>query len=147
MRMRTTQLNALLAVTVLLHLAVSLLHGRAHTGAGVELAAPALLFVVTVVLAAPVLGLAVRLRLPRGGAWLISAALAGSFVFGAINHFGLNGPDRVDHVNGAWRTVFAASAAGLAALEAFGSVLAAACALRIEERLRQTLRRTASHHA
>ncbi len=141
--MRTTRLDGLLAATVLLHLGLSVLHGRAHTAAEVELAAPALLFVVTVVLAAPLLGLAMRLWLPRAGAWLISAALACSFVFGAINHFGLNGPDRVDHVNGAWRTVFAASAVGLAALEAFGSVLAAACAMRIEERLRQTLRRTA----
>ena len=145
--MRTTRLARLLARTVLLHLALSLLHGRAHTGAEVELAAPALLFVVTVVLAAPLLGLAMRLRLPRGGAWLVSAALAGSFVFGAINHFGINGPDRVDHVNGAWRTIFAASAAGLAALEAFGSVLAASCAMRVEKGLRQTLAPQSTRHA
>jgi hypothetical protein len=139
--MRTTRLRGLLALTVLLHLALSLLHGRAHTGAEIELSAPALLFVVTVVLAAPPLGLAIGLRSPRGGAWLVSAALACSFVFGAINHFGIAGPDRVDHVNGAWRTIFAASAIGLAAVEAVGSALAATCAMRVEKGLRQTLRR------
>jgi hypothetical protein len=130
MRIGTTRLDAVLALTVLLHLTLSLLHGRAHAGADVELPSPVLDFVVAVVLAAPIVGLALRLRLPRGGAWLISAALASAFVFGAVNHFAVNGADRVDHVNGPWHVAFFASAVGLAILEGFGSVLAASCAMR-----------------
>ena len=50
--------------------------------------------------------------------------MAGSLVFGLVNHFGLPGPDHVAHVDPRWRLLFATTAALLAITETLGSTLA-----------------------
>src|SRR4051812_11333382 len=76
----------LLAV-VLVHLAVSIFHGQAHTGAHVALSAAAAAFVYIVILAGPLVGLALLRWHAAAGAWTIAASLGGALVFGLVNHF------------------------------------------------------------
>jgi len=54
----------------------------------------------------------------------VALTLAGSFVFGIVNHFMLASPDHVAHVAREWRPLFAATAIGIASTEALGSWLA-----------------------
>jgi hypothetical protein len=129
MKPRISPPEAVLAAAVLVHLAVSLVHGVAHARAHVELAPAAMLFVVTVILIGPVLGLIVqRAGLRRAGAWAIAATLAGALVFGVANHFLLPGGDHVSHATGPWRALFGATAAALAVVELVGSAVAVRCA-------------------
>jgi hypothetical protein len=112
------------AVIVVTHLVVSLVHGAAHAGARVPLSPLANLFVLVVILAGPVAGLALTWRSERIGMWVIAATLTGSLVFGLVNHFVLAGPDHVTHVVRQWRTLFTATAVLLALTETLGSGLA-----------------------
>jgi hypothetical protein len=113
-----------LAAAVLAHLVVSIVHGRAHAGADVPLSYAANLFVFIVILAAPLIGLALMWRAERIGTWVIAVTMAASFVFGVVNHFVLASSDHVAHVGGPWRTTFATTAVLLAATEAVASALA-----------------------
>jgi hypothetical protein len=128
---RVSTRDVVLAAAVLIHLAVAMVHGFAHSRANVMLPPSATLFVFGVILVGPVLGLVVqRLALPRGGAWLIAAAMAGALAFGFVNHFMIPGIDHVSHVAEPWRPLFGITAALLVATEAFGSAFAAWCAVR-----------------
>jgi len=109
---------------VLAHLIISVVHGSAHTKASVPLSPASNLFVLTVILAGPLLGLALMWRSQRIGSWLIALTLAGSLVFGFLNHFVFSSPDHVTHVDPQWRPLFATTAVLLAVTEAFGSGLA-----------------------
>lgn len=120
-----------LAVVVLFHLAVSMAHGSVHTSAGVDLSAPALVFVVAVIIAGPLIGLAWMWANPLAGARLIGITMAASLLFGLINHFVIPGADRVDHVAAHSRTLFAATAVMIAVLEAAGAALGFAYRRRI----------------
>lgn len=110
--------------TVLAHLVVSMVHGVAHTQAHVPLSLAANLFVYIVILAGPLIGLALTWWTARLGGWVIALAMAGSLVFGLVNHFVLTSPDHVAHVDPQWRTLFATTAVLLAVTEALGAVLA-----------------------
>jgi len=113
-----------LAVLVLAHLVVSILHGSAHTRADVPLSQAAMLFVFVVIVAGPVIGLALTWPAVRLGSWLVAVTMAASLVFGVVNHFMLASPDHVAHVNPQWRPLFATTAVLLALTEALGSGLA-----------------------
>src|SRR4051812_50131655 len=76
-----------LSAVVLLHLALNVVHGRAHTGAQVPLSMLAALFVYAVILAGPLLGLAVWRWWPRLGGWGGAGSMWGALIFGGINHF------------------------------------------------------------
>ena len=115
--------SLLIAAVVLLHLGVSMAHGSVHTSAGVDLSAPALVFVVAVIIAGPLIGLAWMWVNPLAGARLIGITMAASLLFGLINHFIIPGADRVDHVAMHARTLFASTAVMIAVLEAAGAVL------------------------
>jgi hypothetical protein len=121
-----------LTVVVLLHLLVSIVHGAAHDEAGVPLSFAASVFVFAIIVAGPLVGLAVTWWARAIGAWLIAATLAGSFVFGVVNHFVLAGPDHVAHVAPHWRPLFAMTAVVLAVTEALGSGLALSVVRRRE---------------
>jgi hypothetical protein len=116
---------AWLTATVLAHLAVSMVHGVAHAQANVPLSPAANLFVYIVILAGPLIGLALTWWTPRLGGWLIALSMAASLVFGLVNHFVLASPDHVAHVDPQWRSLFATTAVLLAVTEALGVVLAA----------------------
>jgi len=113
-----------LALIVVAHLAISLVHGDVHRRAQVPLAPAATLFVFIVILAGPVVGLAVTRVRPRAGYWVIAVTLAGSFVFGVMAHFLVPGADHVSHVNGGSRLWFAITAILLAVTEATGTAVA-----------------------
>ena len=110
---------------VLIHLAVNLLHGRAHTELHIGLSSFQLLFVVGVILIGPLLALALlwtsRQRL---GLVILTVSMAGACLFGLYYHFVVPSPDHVAHVpDGYWGDLFRLTAVLLALLEALGSVL------------------------
>ena len=119
-----------LAAVVLVHLAISLVHGRAHAGAEVFLPLAGALFVYIVILAGPLAGLAVSRWRPRAGAWIVALSLSGALIFGLINHFIIAGPDHVAHVAAEWRTLFGTTAALLVASESAGAATAVWFAVR-----------------
>ena len=117
--------DGLLTLIVLVHLAVNLLHGWAHTGAMVPVSTAANIFIFTVILAAPLVGIGVLWFFSiSGGAWLLALSLSASLVFGVVNHFVLDSPDHVAHVAAQWRTLFGVTAVLLVLTEALGSGLA-----------------------
>ena len=113
-----------LAAVVVGHLLIAVAHGAAHDGAQVPLSPAANLFVYIVILAGPIAGLALAWRAERPGHWVIAATMAGSLVFGFVNHFVLASPDHVSHVDPQWQPLFASTAVLLAATEAIGCGLA-----------------------
>jgi hypothetical protein len=113
-----------LTAAVLLHLVVSLAHGTAHANAHVPLSSAANLFVFSVILAGPVVGLALTWPSHRIGGWVIAITMAASLVFGVVNHFVLASPDHVAHVAPDWRRLFASTAVLLAISELLGTVVA-----------------------
>ena len=117
--------DVFLVLLVLLHLAVAVVHGRAHEGAVVPVSTASNIFIFTVIVAAPLVGAAVLWFFSvEGGAWLLAISLAASFVFGVVNHFVLDSPDHVAHIAAQWKLVFGATAVLLALTEALGSGLA-----------------------
>ena len=112
-----------LASVVLVHFAINVAHGRAHAGAVVPLSPLGMLFVYVVILAAPLVGLGVWRWRPRLGGWIVAASMAGSLVFGLINHFIIDGADHVAHVAADWRLLFGVTAVLLVACEAAGAVV------------------------
>jgi len=120
-----------LAAVVLTHLAISVVHGAAHTGARVDLGAAGMAFVYIVILAGPLVGLGVAFRRPRLGAAIVALSMAGALVFGVVNHFFIQGADHVAHVAREWRALFASTAALLAIIEAAGTVIGMRGAVRV----------------
>jgi peptidoglycan/LPS O-acetylase OafA/YrhL len=128
MSIKETSSRRWLAVVVLTHLAVSAIHGATHARAHVDLSLAGSLFVFIVILIGPLAGLALTWPARRIGSWIVAITMAGSFVFGLVNHFLLEGNDHVSHVDPQWRTLFAATAMILAGIELLGSGLAIAYA-------------------
>jgi hypothetical protein len=124
----TTHAEAVLwkwmAGAVLVHLAITVAHGAAHSGAHVLLSPAANLFVFVVILAGPLLGLAISWRSVRLGSLIVALTMAGSLAFGFVNHFVLESPDHVRNVEAQWRMFFGTTAALLAITEALGLGLA-----------------------
>jgi hypothetical protein len=114
----------LMAAVVLAHLVVTVAHGTAHTGAHIPLSPAANVFVITVILAGPLIGLAVSWWAERLGAWLVALAMGGALVFGFLNHFVFASPDQVLQVDPQWRVLFTITAVLLAFTEALGFGLA-----------------------
>lgn len=109
---------------VLAHLVISMVHGTAHAKAQVPLSPAANAFVFSVILAGPLVGLGLTWPSQRLGAWLIALTMAGSLIFGFVNHFVLSSPDHVAHVDPHWRPLFTTTAVLLAVTEALGLFLA-----------------------
>ena len=106
------------------HLVVTVFHGLAHTEARVFLSPAATVFVLLIIVAAPLVGMALSWVAPRIGGYVACAALSASFVFGVVNHFMLATPDHVAHVDPRWRMLFGTTAVLLATTEGLGSWLA-----------------------
>ena len=112
-----------LAAVVVIHPAISILHGSAHTGAEVPLPLAGTLFVYIVILVGPLLGLGVWPWLPQAGGWLVAVSMSGALVFGVVNHFMIDGPDHVANIACLWRTLFDVTAALLVISEAAGAAV------------------------
>src|SRR6476661_485693 len=113
-----------LMAIVVAHLIISAVHGAAHTGAQVPMSRAANLFIYGVILAGPLVGLALIGPAVRLGSIVIAVTMAASLVFGIVNHFILASPDHIAYVDPQWRPLFAATAVLLAVTEAIGSGLA-----------------------
>jgi len=116
--------RTLATIIVVAHLAVSLVHGAAHSGAAVPLSALQDVFVWVVILAGPLAALwLIRTGRPLGPA-LLALTMGGSLVFGIVNHFVIESADHVAHITSdAWRLPFQVTAVALALLEAAGTAV------------------------
>jgi hypothetical protein len=120
MKDRSGRLWKWMAAAVLVHLLVSIIHGAAHAGANVPMSPAANLFVFVVILAGPLIGLALSWWAEQYGSLIVALTMAASLVFGVVNHFVIDGPDHVRHIATQWSGVFATTAALLAITELLG---------------------------
>ena len=118
-------------IAVLAHLIVTVLHGQAHTKLGVGLSNWQNVYVLTVIVVAPLVALVVSsTRYGRAGLWLLLVSMLGSLIFGLCYHYIIISPDHVAHLPvGEARGLFRVTAVLLLITEALG-VLVAALALR-----------------
>jgi hypothetical protein len=87
------------SAVVLAHFVVVLLHGSAHTKLKIGLAAWQNVFVLIVIVVAPlVAGIIIWTRFSRFGFLLLAAAMGGALVFGAYFHYLAISPDHVSHL-------------------------------------------------
>ena len=86
-------------VVVLVHFAVVVFHGSAHTNLKVDLAAWQSVFVLIVIVVAPlVAAILIWTRLSRFGFVLLAASMAGALLFGVYFHYLAISPDHVSHL-------------------------------------------------
>jgi hypothetical protein len=109
-------------VTIVAHLAVNVFHGLAHQRLAIEISPAENIFVVLVILIAPVVaGVLLPLKTRRMGAWLLVVSMAGALVFGIYKHFIAPGPDHAFGLSySAWALVFQVTAILLVVTEATG---------------------------
>ena len=117
----------LVTILVLAHLVVNVLHGRAHTDLGVGLTTWQYVFVMTVILLAPLVALILSwTRYARAGLWLLFFSMLGALIFGFCYHYIIISNDHVAHLPpGDARGVFRMTALLLLITEALGVILAA----------------------
>ena len=86
-------------VVVLVHLVINVLHGRAHGELGVGLSAWQNIYVITVILIAPLIALLLLwTRYARLGLLVLVISMAGSLIFGVIYHYVIVSLDHVSHL-------------------------------------------------
>ena len=97
--MSKRQLRIVSTLVVLAHLGVSMVHGRAHESLGVGLSSWQNMYVIIVILIAPLIAmLLIWTRLARLGLILLVASMAGALIFGAYFHYVEISPDHVSHL-------------------------------------------------
>ena len=116
------------------HLIVNILHGQAHTSLAVGLSNWQQIYVVTVILLAPLVALVFSFtRYARAALWLLLLSMLGALIFGVCYHYLIISPDHVAHLPpGDARGMFRVTAVLLVATEAVGVVVAAAALLRLQ---------------
>ena len=110
---------------VLVNLLINMVHGAAHLKLQIDLNGAEKLFVAVVILAGPLLALAL-LWTPwqRLGFALLALTMAGSLAFGLYHHFMAMGPDHIGaQVAGVWGTTFVITACLLFLAEALGTYI------------------------
>lgn len=110
--MSTRKHRLTMTVWVLLHLVVASVHGFSHHRLGVGLETWQQVFVGTIILAGPLVALAVLWTFrPRLGTILLAICMAGSSAFGICYHFLLPTPDNIFSMQqsgcGHWFTITA----------------------------------------
>jgi len=112
-------------VAVLAHLAVNLLHGRAHEALGVGLSAWQNVYVIVVILIAPLVAMVLLwTRFARLGLLVLVVSMAASLIFGLVYHYVIVSPDHVSHLPpGDAQGTFRMTALLLILTELFGVVV------------------------
>jgi len=88
-----------LTAIVLAHLVVNILHGQAHTKLAVGLSTSQEIFVITVILLAPLVALVLSFtRYARAALWLLLVSMLGALIFGLCYHYVIISPDHVAHL-------------------------------------------------
>lgn len=113
-------------IVVIAHLIVNILHGQAHTKLGVGLSSWQQMYVITVILLAPLVALALSFtRYARAGLWLLLVSMLGALIFGLCYHYVVISPDHVDHLPaGDARGLFRTTALLLVVTETLGVAVA-----------------------
>jgi hypothetical protein len=119
------------AIAVVAHLIVNILHSQAHTSLKVGLSDWQNIYVITVILLAPLVALVLSFtRYARGALWLLLVSMLGALIFGMCYHYVIISPDHVGHLPpGDAQSLFRTTALLLALTEILG-VIVAALALR-----------------
>lgn len=122
---RRRNIVLLSTVSVLAHLVVSIIHGRAHEGLAVGLSSWQNIYVLIVIVIAPLIAmLLIWTRPARPGLVLLVISMAGSLIFGVIYHYLVISPDHVSHLPpGDAQGLFRTTALLLVLTELFGVVL------------------------
>ena len=112
-------------VMILAHFLVNAAHGAAHSELAIPLSRSQELFILLVIVIAPVLaGALIGRGIAFGGGLLLGASLAGALVFGIWNHFVAISPDHVSHLptteTPGWRILFQVTAIFLVPTDALG---------------------------
>jgi hypothetical protein len=109
-------------VAVLAHLVVSIVHGRAHDRLVVGLSPWQNIYVMTVILVAPLIAMAlIWTRYAYTGLVLLVISMAGSLIFGIAYHYVVISPDHVSHLPpGDAQGLFRTTALLLVLTEVFG---------------------------
>ena len=111
---------------VVAHAAVTVAHSAAHEILGVKATPAQLVFIVAVIIVAPlVAGLLLWRGKAKAGALLLVFSMTGSLAFGVYYHFVADTADHVSHVGrmspAVWAVVFQATALLLSLIEALGA--------------------------
>jgi len=104
---------------------VNVAHGRAHGELGVGLSAFQNIYVITVILIAPLIAmLLLWTRYARPGLLVLVISMAGSLILGVIYHYVVVSPDHVSHLPpGEAQGAFRMTALCLVLTELFGLVV------------------------
>ena len=126
-----TSTRVVISVLVTFHLAVTLWHGQAHNVLNIGLSPAKNVFVLVVILIAPVVsGFLIWTRHAMAGLWIFCISNLGALVFGVYHHYILVSPDNIGHLpNGdaAAHSRFICTAATLALVELISSLYGAFC--------------------
>ena len=130
--MRHSRIAWIVTLVVLAHLVVNVLHGQAHTKLAVGLASWQQVYVITVILVAPLVALALSwTRYAKAGAWLLLWSMLGSLIFGVVYHYIIISNDHVAHLSpGEAGGIFRITALLLAITEAVGVAVASMAILK-----------------
>ena len=122
-----------LTAVVLGHLIVNIVHGQAHTRLGVGLSNWQQIYVITVILLAPLVALALSFtRYARAALWLLLVSMLGALIFGLCYHYVIISPDHVAHLPlGDARGLFRVTAVLLLVTEALGVAVAGMVLARV----------------
>ena len=114
--------NGAATLLVLLHFAVLVAHGGAHSHLNIGVSTWQKAFIAMVIFVAPLIAtLMLWTRVRKPGVILLGLSLAGSLVFGVSYHFLIAGPDNtLGPYHSAWGSAFRATAVLLALIEAAG---------------------------
>ena len=109
-------------VAVIVHLVVSIVHGRAHERLVVGLSNWQNIYVMTVIVVAPLIAMAlIWTRYAHSGLVLLVISMAGSLIFGVAYHYVVISPDHVSHIPpGEAQGLFRMTALLLVLTEVFG---------------------------
>jgi hypothetical protein len=121
----TKKTRTVLSVVVLVHLAIVMLHGAAHTHLHIDLLPAQMAYVVAVIVLAPLIASGLLwTRLWRSGVYLLTISMIGALVFGGYKHFLSATNDNVAQMpHGGWGAVFLVSSILLFVTEAAGILL------------------------
>ena len=123
-----------ITVVVAAHLIVNILHGQAHTRLAVGLSNWQQIYVITVILLAPLVALAFSFtRYARAALWLLLISMLGALIFGLLYHYLIISPDHVAHLPaGDAHGLFRVTALLLLVTEALGVVVAGFALSRLQ---------------
>jgi hypothetical protein len=128
---------------ILVHLALTFLHGLAHGHLEIRLNVAQTIFVAAVITMAPlVAGYLIWKDKRRIGGALLAVSMAGAFAFGIFYHFIAPGADNVNHrfpVSLAnWTRTFFQTAGGIAVLEVLGLICGLMLVLRSKRKSKES---------